>query len=98
MICRLLETFRPRVTTNYTLPYNILNALCGCFALSLPTRISIHNLIFENENIMLMNKIKAYLLLLTIALSAFAAACSSDDNDPVTPEITISEKTFWRME
>ena len=38
-----------------------------------------------------MNKIKAYLLLLTIALSAFAAACSSDDNDPVTPEITISE-------
>lgn len=37
-----------------------------------------------------MNKIKAYLLLLTIALSAFAAACSSDDNDPVTPEITIS--------
>ena len=40
---------------------------------------------------MLMNKIKAYLLLLTIALSAFAAACSSDDNDPVTPEITISE-------
>ena len=38
-----------------------------------------------------MNKIKAYLLLLTIALSAFAAACSSDDNDPVTPEITNSE-------
>ena len=30
-------------------------------------------------------------MLLTIALSAFAAACSSDDNDPVTPEITISE-------
>ena len=45
---------------------------------------------------MLMNKIKAYLLLLTIALSAFAAACSSDDNDPVTPEITISENILAR--
>ena len=44
-----LETFCLGLITNYTLPYNILNILCGCFALSLPTRISIHNLTFKNE-------------------------------------------------
>jgi len=40
-----------------------------------------------------MNRIKTYLVFcLTIALSAFAAACSdSNDDEPATPAITISE-------
>ena len=39
-----------------------------------------------------MNKIKTYLVFLfTIALSAFAVACSSNDDEAVTPEIVIPE-------
>lgn len=39
-----------------------------------------------------MNKIKIYLVFLfTIALSAFAVACSSNEDEAVTPEIVISE-------
>ena len=39
-----------------------------------------------------MNKIKTCLVFLfTIALSAFAAACSSNNDEAVTPEIVIPE-------